>query len=215
MPWLAKSVLPAVAAIPSAPPSSTCTWPSSQMARLAVCTDPGTTALALVESSQLAPIRALVVCAHAQRDREGGVRDGRRSAAAGATEPVADAQLIRGLKLTRVVRPANEVRQAAGADHGGAAHVRDARDDEHVVGRRRLVELDIEPQEADRVRAGSVCIRRTDGERRGGRRRGVAGVGARARARGSCSRWCMPRRPGRARPEAEWRPSAAGNPPPG
>src|SRR4029079_8237403 len=61
-PGTANTPLPAVDARPSGPPSITWTWFSSQIARLPVWTDPGSSAFAVVTAEQVEPI-VFAVCA--------------------------------------------------------------------------------------------------------------------------------------------------------
>jgi hypothetical protein len=56
-------VFPAVAASPSGPPSNTCMRPVSQMLRRSDCTEPGRTALAVVDTSHIPPIAVTAVSA--------------------------------------------------------------------------------------------------------------------------------------------------------
>ena len=54
-PWTAKSVVPGVAAMPSAPPSKTRSWASPRIVRLSSVIIPGSTESAVVATEQLAP----------------------------------------------------------------------------------------------------------------------------------------------------------------
>src|SRR3954451_12853780 len=80
-PCRANSVLSAVAATPSGPPSLTSIWPSAQIARLPSITAPGVIASIVVETEQLAP-GAPAVAVH------GTVADsGTSSTVAGSSAP--------------------------------------------------------------------------------------------------------------------------------
>ena len=122
-PCFAKTVFGPVETRPSAPPSLTVTWPSSQIDRLASGTEPGTTASAVVVMLQVDPMVVDAGGRATDRDREGGVLHRPRLGLGLAVHAVRDPQRCAvDLQLAGVVRQTDLVADVGHADRD--RHVR-------------------------------------------------------------------------------------------